>query len=372
MSLYPGIKVELISIPVRDYQNKLSIMVASKTAPDVVTLTERMIPQFIHNEDLVDLTEFRTDPDYDLQDILPSMLEIYEQHGGLYGIPFSVGPRPLFFNKSLFKEKGLKTPLELLQEGRWTYEEMAKLAKQLSDSSKGIYGIRLFPDWKNWANSLIDLIWAYGADVFDRENKRFVLNSPEGIQALEYYSRLVFKDKSHVKPGEMISFESGKLAMYRDNPAYMATARNIKDFDWDIAPMPSGPKADAPLATGLAGYSVIKDSPHMKEAVLFVKYMTSKQGMTDQLDWFIPPRKSVLESDTFLSQAAPPSPEGLRQTIIEPIKTRLRVIPNHYRWQEIDTKMQSLFDLVQTGERPIPEILAQMEIEVGPLLKSEE
>lgn len=308
--IHPHIKAEIILIPISDYLDKLSIMVASKTAPDVVALTERMIPQFMHNRDLISLNELKADQEYDYQDILPSMLEIYEEGNELYGIPYSVGPRQLFFNKTLFAEQGLKTPLELIQEGRWTYEEMAELSKQLTDPSRGIYGIRLFSDWKNWSNALIDLIWAYGADIFDEDHSRFTLNTSEGYNALKYYSDLLFVDKSHVKPGDMLSFESGKIAMYRDNPAYVTTARKITDFEWDIAPMPAGPNREAPLATGLAGYSVLKDSAHPKEAVAFVKFMTSKAAMLDLKDWFIAPRRSVLDSDAYLNEEHPPRLKG--------------------------------------------------------------
>ncbi|MFD2876521.1 ABC transporter substrate-binding protein [Paenibacillus rhizoplanae] len=91
--LHSGIEVEIMTIPFADYQQKLSIMLASRTAPDAGWLAERMIPQLLESGQLVDIAaEVEDDAEYNYADIYPSTLDIFRREDRLYGIPFSTPP----------------------------------------------------------------------------------------------------------------------------------------------------------------------------------------------------------------------------------------------------------------------------------------
>jgi multiple sugar transport system substrate-binding protein len=369
---HPNVSVEVLLIPFDDYQQKLSIMSASRTGPDITWLAERMIPQFIDTDQLLDLSSFQSDAAYDLKDIFPTTMDAYRKDNKLYGITFSSGPKVLYYNKSLFKEKGLKTPLELFKEGKWTYDEFYKTAKALTDPSKGVYGVSMFASnssWKNWQDAFIDTIWANGAELLSADGKKFLLNSPEGEQSLKTFSDMMFKDQSHVKPGDQATFESGKLGMVRNTFSYVPTARKITNFDWDIAPMPKGSRKDAPSAVGVAGYSVMKDTQNPAEAIELVKYLTSREGMTLVQKSFAPTRKSLLESDAFLKADPKPSAEAIKAAYIDPLNTGVRVQPTHPNWQQIDIKIQTVLDLLYLNTNTPKQVLERMEKEVTPLLK---
>ncbi len=366
---HPNIKVEIMLIPQTEYQQKLSIMLASKTAPDVVWLFDTIIPQFRDAGQLLELSELVNDPAYEFSDIYPSTMDIFRKDDKLYGIPFSVGPKVLFYNKKLFEAKGLKTPNELFKEGNWTYEEMIKAAKAITDPSQGTYGVKLFYDWKNWKDAFTDTIWAYGADIFNEDGTQFVLNSPEGEAAFQMYYDMLFKDQVHPKPGDQISFESGKLGMYRNTFSYAANARKAEGLEFDIAPMPRGPVADAPVATGVAGYAVTKDTENRAEALELIKFFTGKEGMKMMQATFPPPRKSLLESAEFAQLNTQPSAEGIKLALSEPMSAGVRIQPSHKNWQQIDVKVQSLLDFMYTQSESVKSVLERMEKEVTPLMK---
>ncbi|ANE45159.1 hypothetical protein SY83_01075 [Paenibacillus swuensis] len=369
---HPNVKVDVMLIPFNDYQQKLSIMSASKSGPDLVWLSERMVPQFLDSGQLLDISSLEADAEYDLKDIYPTTMDLFRKDSKLYGVSFTSGPKVLFFNKDMFKAKGLKTPLELAKEGKWTYEEFVKSAKTLTDSSKGVYGVHLFGannSWKSWTDGLVDTFWAHGADVFNEDGSKFVLNSPEGEQALKLYYDLLFTDKSHVDPGNQLTFESGNIGMYRNNFSFSNNARKITNFDWDIAPMPKGPAADAPSAVGIAGYAIMKDTAHPEETLELLKYLTGKQGSTDLAKSFAPIRKSILESDVFLNIDPKPSVEAIKAAYIGPLNSGVRPQPLHQNWQQIDVKVQTLMDLMYTKTETPKQVLERMEKEVSPLLK---
>ncbi|WP_340022426.1 sugar ABC transporter substrate-binding protein [Paenibacillus sp. FSL K6-1096] len=365
--LHPGIEVEIMTIPFADYQQKLSIMLASRTAPDAGWLAERMIPQLLESGQLVDIAaEVKEDPEYHYEDIYPSTLDIFKREDRLYGIPFSTPPVLIYYNKDLFLEKGLKTPTELYKEGKWNYDEFLKAARSLTDRQRGIYGVKLVRDWNNWSDALLPLFWSHGAELFDSSGASFALNSPEGKEALQLYSDMMFKDKVHPLPGDELTFDSGRIGMYTDRYSYTSKARAVTDFAWDIAPMPAGIKGTG-TSLGYAGVSVF-ETRHPAEAAELLKFITSAEAMRVTAQYFVPSRKSVLESDVFLRAASEPSPESIQLAVLDQIGSA-RIAPGHKNWQQIDTKIQMLLDGLYTQSATVDGVLGQMELEVNPLMK---
>ncbi|WP_339255100.1 sugar ABC transporter substrate-binding protein [Paenibacillus sp. FSL P2-0136] len=365
--LHSGIEVEIMMIPFADYQQKLSIMLASRTAPDAGWLAERMIPQLLESGQLADIAAaVQDDSDYRYADIYPSTLDIFKRGDQLYGIPFSTPPVLIYYNKDLFQARGLKTPTELYEEGQWNYDEFLKAARSLTDPQRGIYGVKLVRDWNNWSDALLPLFWSHGAELFDSGGASFALNSPAGKEALQLYSDMMFKSKVHPLPGDEIAFDSGRIGMYTDRYSYTSKARAVTDFAWDIAPMPSGIKGTG-TSLGYAGVSVFETS-HPAEAAEFLKFITSAESMSITAQYFVPSRKSVLESDVFLRAASKPSPESIQRAVLDQIATA-RIAPGHKNWQQIDTKIQLLMDGLYTQTSTVDELLGQMEQEVTPLMK---
>lgn len=365
--LHPGIEVEIMTIPFADYQQKLSIMLASRTAPDAGWLAERMIPQLLESGLLVDIAaEVKEDPEYRYADIYPSTLDIFKREDRLYGIPFSTPPVLIYYNKDLFLEQGLKTPTELYKEGKWNYTEFLKAARSLTDRQRGIYGVKLVRDWNNWSDALLPLFWSHGAELFDSSGTSFALNSPAGKEALQLYSDMMFKDKVHPLPGDELTFDSGRIGMYTDRYSYTSKARAVTDFAWDIAPMPAGIKGTG-TSLGYAGVSVF-ETRHPAEAAELLKFITSAEAMRVTAQYFVPSRKSVLESDVFLRAASKPSPESIQLAVLDQIASA-RIAPGHKNWQQIDTKIQMLLDGLYTQSSTVDGVLGQMEVEVNPLMK---
>jgi multiple sugar transport system substrate-binding protein len=369
----PNIKVEVILIPFGELAQKLAVQLAAKTAPDVTWLSEKMIPQFLDSKSLVSLEALKSDPIYDYNDISPSSLEIYIRDGKVYGIPFSCGPRVFYYNIDLFQAKGLKTPDQLVAEGKWTLDELYNTAKQLTDKANGVYGIKLFPATSpdDWINALYDLVWSNGADFFAPDMSKFALNTPEGIKAMQYYYDMLFKDEIHPKPGDLTQFESGKIGIARDFVSYTGSIRTKVTFKWDIAPNPVGPAGPATkIAVGQASYSCLVGDAE-DSALLLLKYFTSKEIMTEFISSFICSRKSVLESPALLNQPdGKPSSAAMMLAVATPLSNPgSRALPAHPNFNQIDVEMKKLFDMMYTKSFTVEQIVQKMEETVNPLLK---
>ncbi len=366
---HPQIEVEVMLIPYGDYQQKLSIMMASKTAPDIAWVSERNYPQFIEADQLMDLSSLREDPDFDYEDIIPSTLTFFEKEHKLYSIPITTPPKVIFFNKTMFEEKGLENPLELHKQGKWDFDRFVQTAAALTDPATGTFGVRLYNnDWKNWQHALLDIIWQHGADIFNADSTKFALNSPEGEQAIQAVFDMMYKDNVHPKPGNQVAFETGKIGMERNNYSSSINYQKITDFEWDIAPFPEGPSQGQPYGAALVGYSMLEGTAYPQQSMDLIKYLSSVEGMEAMSSVFVPTRLSVLESPVFLKDNGSPSLEGVQLSIIDRMD-RIRAQVSHKNWAQIDIKIQNGLDSLYTNTANVKEALQRMEDEINPLLK---
>ena len=365
--------VEVVLVPFDEYMQKLSIQLASKSAPHVIWLAEKMVPQFIESGELVDLSAtLKADAEYDFDDFFPSTLDLFTRGNEIYGIPFSFGPRVIYYNKTLFEAKGLPTPTELYKEGKWTLDAFFESAKALTDSSNGVYGMKLqgATEPTAYMNSLYDIVLSNGAEYFNDDMTEFILNSEGGINAMTRYYNALFVDESHVKPGDQSQFETGKIAMARDTFSYAANLRGKVDFEWDIVAAPKGSDPEAKVTSGFANYSVTKGE-NQELGIKLAMFLTSKESMLNLVSTFPSPRSSVLGSDAFLNQPEGlPSAESVKLAFVDQIESPgVKAYPSHENYQKIDVEINRLFELMFTKEYSPEQIVEMMKEAVDPLLK---
>jgi ABC-type sugar transport system, periplasmic component len=365
-ALHPNVTVKTSVIPWADYQQKLAIMAASKTAPDIVWLAERMIPQFLTTGQLLDISSIKDDAEYEFSDIIPSSLSAFEQDGKLYGIPFSTPPQVVFYNKTLFEQNGLKTPMELYQEGNWTYEELAKAAEAIAKPNDGVFGVKILASSSAWAEKMIALLWANGGDIFNGDMTAFAMNTPEAAKTINYVKDLLDK-RAHPSIGEQLTFDTGKLGMDFDNVTKVSSYRDKVDFEWDIAPLPKGDQGVVtPL--GFAGYAIFKDTKHPEAALDYLKFISNKENAAKVASFFVPQRSSVLYSDEYLNGFPFPSADTMKVAAFDRIQEG-RVRPSLPNWVQIDEKVTIQLDAIFMGAKSTEEALKSMEEDINALLK---
>ena len=363
-SLHPNVKVETVLIPFSEYANKLAIMYASGSPPDVAWLPTEFIVQYLQNGSLIDMTEAVTDdPDFKFDDIYASAASHLWVDGKLYGVPTNCAAQVIFWNKDLFEAAGLGDPNDLGEE--WTYEKMREYAIALNDPDNNTYGVSLIRDWKTWSSGLMDLVWLKGGAVFNDDMTQFVFNSPETASALQYFSDLMFVDKVHPMPGDQVTFNSGQLGMFQDN--YSSTGKlGDVDFDWDIAPIPY---EDGDLWVGASAMCAFQLSEHPDLAVDLVKAITSVEGQTIAMQLIPPSRKSLQESDTFINANTPPSEKGVKNALIQRMQKNGKAFITPSNWTTINAAIQSGLDELFGQTMTVEECLDLIDEEVQPLFE---
>jgi ABC-type glycerol-3-phosphate transport system substrate-binding protein len=160
------------------------------------------------------------------------------------------------------------------------------------------------------------ILFSYGGDILDESGKP-VINSPEAVEALQFYVDL-YKCCS---PKESVNWDNsspyepmlgGKLAMLvTDADTYPQVVKG--KYPIGVAKMPAGPAGAKPLA-GSWSYSISKNSKNKEAAWLFMQYLVSKEAMPAYEEaGGIPPRESTLkESDNPLFQVVADSLEDAK------------------------------------------------------------
>lgn len=307
---HPNIRVKLFMVPSSSYHQKLQIMLASRTAPDVMRVDHYYFPAMVRKGYFRCLEPFiERDKAFDLSDFFPQALEEGMYRGKLYGMNVLFGPIIIYYNKTMFDRAGIPDPYELDRRGEWTYskflEVCIKLTKKDSSGRYVQFGTIMPPDWST--------VWAFGGEFVSPDFRRCTLDTPEAIRGLQFLKDLRWKYHVTPTPAEAamsaFTFESGRVAMILtwsgQSPIYR---KNITDFEWDIAPMPVGP---AGRFTPLKGNQLViySESKHPEEAWEFVKFMVSPETemlVYGKLRRAIPTRKSVARDPEYLKADLPP------------------------------------------------------------------
>jgi len=127
----PTIKVELISPPFDQADNKIKTMLAAKQDLDVMEARDNDVGELVNNGYLEPLNTY-TATWNDFATVSGTAIAVGSIGDKLYFLANALYQRQLFYRKDWFDAAGLKPPT--------TYEEMYEVGKKLTDPAKNRYG----------------------------------------------------------------------------------------------------------------------------------------------------------------------------------------------------------------------------------------
>ena len=292
------IKIDFMHIP-QNYFQKLHLLFASNTAPDVVFLNNQYLPVYANAGKLEDLT------DYNLvdQNFYPKAVEAMSRNGKIYAVPRDISNLVIFYNKDIFDKNNLPYPDETT-----TFNDFLTLAKAATDHEKGIFGISFEEDPLFY----LPYLMSEGGGLLSDDGKTEILNTPESQNGLNFYADL--RNKYHVAPMQSESasatmaqmFLQGKLAMHLSGRWLVPKYRESADFDWDVAPFPKGTKGSI-VPLDASGWAISADSKHKEEAARLIKFLSSKENLEkfSESGLIVPARIDSANSKSFLNGKKP-------------------------------------------------------------------
>lgn len=354
----PNVTIQFETIPFAEYSAKVVLQAAGGDPPDAGWILENWALTFLDAGVLADLRPALERPEFDFEDLSKPALELWVEGDAVYGVPFSTSPFIILYNADLFEAVGLETPLELLAKGEWTWDALARAAKEIAEATpSGIYGFESNDagvySARVW-HTLVPMIRAHGGDAWSAEGTQCLLDSPEAVAGVQFYHDMVFVDRSAVPPGEVGDFFSGNSAITITQLSRVAKLADAT-FEWDLAPLPEGP-AGAAQVIGQAAVAVFNASEHTDIAIDFVAFMTNKENVTTMAQFFPPARISVLESDALLEANPLVNPESMKLAVVDGIRLG-RVLPSHVEFPKIDLAARAEFDRLWAPDADVQAVL---------------
>ncbi len=284
----PEIKIDFMHIP-QNYFQKIHLLFASNTAPDVIFINNLYLPIYANANLLEELT-------VNQNDFYPQALEALSWNGKLYAIPRDVSNLVVFYNKDLFDKKNITYPAS-----EWNFDDFLKAAQKLTD--KNTFGVSFEEDPLFY----LPYLMSNGGGILPSEIEK------KGSQyGLNFYADL--RKKYHVAPLKSESasatmaqmFLQQKLGMYISGRWMVPKLRNEADFDWDVTQFPKGTNGSI-VQLDASGWAIAKSSKHKEEAQKLVNYLASSKNSekfaTSGL--IVPARKDASWSKYFLDGQKP-------------------------------------------------------------------
>ncbi|SFE45752.1 multiple sugar transport system substrate-binding protein [Paenibacillus catalpae] len=282
MDQNPNIKVELISPPFDQADNKIRTMLNAKQELDVLEVRDLNVAEFVNNGYVEPLNEYTKSWD-DFSTVTSVAQSVASVGDKLYFIPNGLYQRQLFYRADWLKDAGITVPA--------TYEELVEASVKLTDPSKNRFGFSFRGG--SGANAVPDtMIQAYSSDKINMDDAMFlkdggtIYSSPEAKEAVEQYVKLykVGSPPDSINWGfqeQVQAFTSGVTAFLLQDPDVIQTLTDsMEEGTWATAPMPKGPQGKALISAGGAGWGIPSYSKNKEAAWKLISFLSSPEENT--------------------------------------------------------------------------------------------
>lgn len=234
----PGVDVELQQVPWGTCQDKATTLAATGDPVELAYMGSRTLKQLAQNGLIVPVNI----PAEQQALYQPGVLDTVRSGGQFWGFPRAFSTKALFLNCDLLAQA------DLACQGPNSWEDMYRMAKAVKDKT-GIAGVGITgKDFDNTMHQFLNYLYANNGQVIDPDTNRITFNSPNAVEALEFYGRLASVgqdgptafERSQVKD----LFNDGKVAMYIDGP--WARGQHNEGMNTKTVPIPAGPRGDGP------------------------------------------------------------------------------------------------------------------------------
>lgn len=274
---HPDINVKVDFVPYAGLRDRILLSQGSDGAYDVVLIDVIWLAEFVKRDLIIDVTD-RVDSSLRSQ-VFDGAWKTADLNGRLYGFPWLVDAKFLYYNKKMLSDAGFSAPPK-------TWDEMNSQAQVLKD--KGIVKYPIVWNWGQNEEIVCDfayLLAARGGQFFSSDGKSAFQG--EGAKVLDYMRGQIHSGIANPSSREY-NAEDGRRAFLSGEAAFSfnwqyvyALSKNPAESkvvgQVGVAPVPAGPGApEGTSVNGSMALSITKTSKHPEEAWTYVTFMTSK------------------------------------------------------------------------------------------------
>ncbi len=351
---HPHITVKVQQLPLTAAHQKLLTAFAGNSTPDLSQLGNTWLPELAALDALEPL-QARVDRSAVVQpdDYFASIWATNVIDGTLYGVPWYVDTRLLFYRRDLLEAAGFDAPPH-------TWDEWRRQLAALSDPSQHRYGI-LLPT--NEYEQLLSLALQQPEPLL-RDGGRYGNFESAGFKrALAFYVDTFRQHQApaitNVEAGNpWTEFGRGVYAFYLSGPWNIGEFRSrlpaAQQDDWATAPLPGPDGAGIGIAGG-SSLVIFRASKHKDAAWQLIEYLSQPAVQQQFYDLLgdMPPRRSSWEGGALRDD---PKAHAFRQQL-----EQAKPVPAVPEWERIANEMQLVAAQAIAGRLTIDQAAAEID-----------
>ncbi len=323
---------------------------ATGQAPDIIAVDNPEHALFSSRGAFLDLTDMIAKSTViKPENYFPGPLKSVEWDGKYFGVPKATNTIALYYNKDMFKAKGLD-PSKPPQ----TWDELVEDARKLTDPAKNVYGLA-FSAKANEEGTFQFLPWAQmGGGSYEH------INADGAVKALGIWKTIM--DEKLASPDTLTrgqwdstgTFNSGNAAMAISGPWELDRMTQEAKFDWGVTLLPV-PKegAERSSAMGDFNWAIFATSKHPAEAFKALEYFASQDDKMFKNFGQLPAR-----SDISIPETGQPLKDAALKVFLEQLKYAKPRGP-HPQWPKISKAIQDAIQAALTGQMSPKDALDQ-------------
>jgi multiple sugar transport system substrate-binding protein len=340
------------------------VMLAGGTVPDIMRTNDDYIRYYSIKDQILDLRPYLDKDKVNPDDFYKPIWDFSKQPDGKYtGWALGNQPRVIFYNVNMFKDAGVPLPPKEFGAEGWKWDDLLDRAKKLTVPGQR-WGALLYDDTGMEQTFVVNNGVADG--LYSADGKKFTMADPKGAEAIQWLADLTCKHQVQPERGLVIQpdsgnnlFAAGKIGMVaRASSTVSYFRRNVKDFDWDIAPIPGN--VQQRQEGSLIMFTITKAAKNPDGAWELLKFMSGPEGAKIFAEGgaFIPALKSAA---SFVKPSdKPPANIGLFAKAME-VNTTINFTENTERARGV---YRQELDLVWTCQAQTQETLNRVKADV--------
>lgn len=280
METHPGTTVNFEGLN-DDYATAVETRYIGGASPDVIYGHPSTLLKWMQEGMLMDISDVyeKHDDLWDENHYMTNTYSLFQYDGKYFGTVAGADTFVLFYNKTKLDEAGIAYPT-----ADTTWEEFAKMAEQTTvreaDGTPTSLGLSNSFGYYNF----FPILYAHGGKFLDDMNNptKVVFDSPETVEALRWLQNTTnggdFSPKGEDGTFLTGGFAAGEYTFHISGVYDIVYMTGIKDFEWDIAPVPQSSKSEGDTAILTAGYAVSSQTKNEALAKEFVYWLTSDEA----------------------------------------------------------------------------------------------
>jgi multiple sugar transport system substrate-binding protein len=356
---HPGWKVRMEQLTWQSGLEKITAAIASGNVPDLCEMGSTWMPRMLASGQLADWSAGVTD-------LRPRLRgwELCATGGKAYGIPWLMGTRALFYNKTLFARAGLDStrPPETWEELR----DAAAAIQRLGGEVRG-FGVQagergvLFKKFMPFA-------WGNGGRILSDDLTAADFDSPRNVEALEFY--LGLRKSGVLDRQDMLdrAFKEGRLGLEVSGAwLFKSIPRDAPGLRYGVALVPR-PERERGFHASFAGGEVLVSFAAAKQpraALELARYLARPENARTLAAAAMSVQPASIGADTSAYYLDRPN----EQLMIRQFETAVPT-PNHPAWVDMEAAIedeveQALYDkktaarAVADAQRRLAELVAK-------------